>query len=83
VLNDNGNYTYYDLPLLANYDKFSTQFDRIIAIDWLGMGGSSRFRALPQAPLLWGSFQQAQAVDYFIDSLEVLTCYDVFVAMMI
>jgi pimeloyl-ACP methyl ester carboxylesterase len=55
----------------ANYDKFSSQFDRIVAIDWLGMGGSSRCRTLPQAPLLWGSFQQSQAVDYFIDSLEV------------
>ena len=54
----------------ANYDKFATQFDRIVAMDWLGMGGSSRFKTLPQAPLLWGSFQQEHAVDYFIDSLE-------------
>jgi len=54
----------------ANYDKFSANFDRIVAIDWLGMGGSSRFKTLPQAPLLWGTFQQSQAVDYFIDSLE-------------
>lgn len=68
----------YHLPIsptciifLANYDKFATQFDRIVAIDWLGMGGSSRFKTLPQAPLLWGPFQQTQAVDYFIDSLEV------------
>ena len=26
----------------SNYDYFANSFDRVIAVDWLGMGGSSR-----------------------------------------
>lgn len=33
--------------VVDNYDKFALQFSRIIAVDWRGMGCSSRSRRVP------------------------------------
>jgi cardiolipin-specific phospholipase len=46
---------------------------RVIAADWLGMGGSSRpgCGKAPRAPLLSAMpFSTQQAIDFFVDSLE-------------
>ena len=56
----------------SNYDTFSTQFKRVIAIDWLGMGGSSRPSSAPKLPFFGKPKPPADAVDFFIDSLEVI-----------
>lgn len=54
------------------------RFDRVISMDWLGMGGSSRPRcgAAPRLSLLSGwcsanTMDPTKATDFFIDSLEV------------
>eukprot|EP00602_Paraphysomonas_sp_CaronLab_P010321 CAMPEP_0185021664 /NCGR_PEP_ID=MMETSP1103-20130426/4367_1 /TAXON_ID=36769 /ORGANISM="Paraphysomonas bandaiensis, Strain Caron Lab Isolate" /LENGTH=380 /DNA_ID=CAMNT_0027553335 /DNA_START=256 /DNA_END=1398 /DNA_ORIENTATION=+ len=61
----------------ANYDALIGEFDRVIAVDWLGMGGSSRpnCRYSPRMPLMgswWPSepMGPTRATDFFIDSLE-------------
>jgi pimeloyl-ACP methyl ester carboxylesterase len=61
-----------------NYELFSQRFDRVIAVDWLGMGGSSRPKC-SDAPKLsmfngWSCappMDPTKATDFFIDSLEV------------
>ncbi len=58
---------------VANYDKFSTQFDKVIAVDWLGMGGSSRPSSAPRIPY-FSEFNPSEPVDFFIDSFEVFIC---------
>jgi hypothetical protein len=60
---------FYFWLLLANYDRFSSQFNRVISIDWLGMGASSR-PSFPSVPWL-SFFDQTAPVDFFVDSLHV------------
>ena len=71
-----------------NYDALSLLFDRIIAIDWMGMGGSDRIRypkrlattsmlnsmASPLLPFSWGRKEPnlQQPTDFFLDSLDEL-----------
>jgi pimeloyl-ACP methyl ester carboxylesterase len=62
----------------ANYDALASKFDRVIAVDWLGMGGSSRPSCYnsPRMPIFgnWLGFQPmdpTKATNFFIDSLEV------------
>lgn len=61
----------------ANYDHLISTYDRVISIDWLGMGGSSRphltkFPRLSPCPSKQDAGVSARAVDFFIDSLEEL-----------
>lgn len=55
----------------SNYDEFAAQFSRVIAIDWLGMGGSSRPSYAPKLPSFGPPRPASEASDFFIDSLEV------------
>ena len=58
----------------ANYDHLLTVYDRVIALDWLGMGGSSRPGkdkypwASPCDDYAQGGAEEG--VEFFIDSLE-------------
>ncbi|KNC86469.1 hypothetical protein SARC_01379 [Sphaeroforma arctica JP610] len=57
-----------------NYDAMCARVPRVLGVDWLGMGGSSRPRRCslpPRVPLLCrGSFSERQAIDFFTDALE-------------
>lgn len=59
---------------IDNYDKFSAQFDRVIAVDWLGMGGSHRPDKYPTLSvfnnMMCTKMTPTVASDFFIDSLE-------------
>ena len=55
----------------SNYDSFGTQFKRVVAVDWLGMGGSSRPSHAPRLPWFGQPSSTAEAADFFTDSLEV------------
>lgn len=61
-----------------NYDKFAQQFVRVLAVDWRGMGASSRDRSVPRPPSCCccacdcDVFDEASSVDYFVDSLHEL-----------
>lgn len=60
----------------ANYDHLVSKYDRVIAIDWLGMGGSSRPHR-SKAPWLSPcpskqDADPARGVNFFIDTLEEL-----------
>lgn len=67
-----------------NIDQLSSIYDRVIAIDWLGMGSSDRASNVKN-PIMWSSgnmrrrskcsswcnpMTTVRAVDFFIDSLE-------------
>lgn len=69
----------------ANYEHLSLTFDRVVAVDWLGMGGSARMpvAASPRqtiADIVYGGFTGnfdaidsvtvPRSIDFFIDSLE-------------
>ena len=60
----------------SNYDAFASQFKRVISVDWLGMGASSRPSCAPRLPFFGQPISASEASDLFIDSLEV--CYYVF-----
>ena len=62
--------------LLDNYDKFAQQFGRVIAVDWRGMGLSSRDRQVPHpcscccCTCCCGSFDETLAINFFVESLH-------------
>lgn len=65
--------------VIDNYNSLASRFDRVISMDWIGMGGSSRPRcgSAPKLPLLngWCStdpMDPTKATDFFIDRLEVI-----------
>ena len=59
----------------ANLDYFASKYDRVIAVDWLGMGGSSR-PSLANSPFLspcsskGGQQPPLQSISFFIDTLQ-------------
>eukprot|EP01134_Creolimax_fragrantissima_P006303 CFRG6303T1 len=57
-----------------NYDAMCEAFPRVLSVDWLGMGGSSRpLRCYqpPRVPLLCrSSFSEKESIRFFTDSLE-------------
>ena len=61
-----------------NLDKLAARYDRVIAVDWLGMGSSSRDVTGKQEKRACGdvcdslSMTPTVATDFFIDSLEEL-----------
>lgn len=57
----------------SNYDEFASQFKRVVSIDWLGMGGSSRPSNAPSLPWYGDPAPPSEAADFFVDSLEVST----------
>lgn len=56
----------------SNYDAFASQFKRVISVDWLGMGASSRPSSAPRLPFFGQPISASEASDLFIDSLEEL-----------
>lgn len=62
-----------------NYSELAKQYDRVIALDWLGMGASSRSPKSGKYPkyhyLNPMSMSPTQAVDFFIDNLEEFRAY--------
>ena len=61
----------------ANYDHLVQQYDRVIAVDWLGMGGSSRPHRskspwISPCPSKQAGLSPGRGVDFFIDTLEEL-----------
>jgi len=66
----------------ANYDALCSQYDRVVAVDWLGMGASSRDANIAK-PISRGAcsttswchgttMAPTKAAEFFIDSLEEL-----------
>lgn len=55
----------------SNYDDFARQFKRVISIDWLGMGASSRPSNAPKVPYFSSPPPSFEVANFFIDSLEV------------
>jgi pimeloyl-ACP methyl ester carboxylesterase len=70
-----------------NYDALlNTRFDRVVAMDWLGMGGSSRpfCGNSPRRNIFnIGSSQitVTAATDFFIDSFEVWKHFYVYITI--
>lgn len=56
-----------------NLDALSQVYDRVIAVDWLGMGGSSRLpntSAVKMKPICSNGMTPTKATEFFIDSFE-------------
>ena len=61
--------------VIDNYDSFAQQFGHVVAVDWRGMGNSSRDRRVPRpcscccCTCTCGEFDETSSVDYFVESL--------------
>ena len=63
---------------MRNYDAFAKRYDRVVGVDWLGMGGSSRPSAgAPLLPVAPGRLARGargagprEASAFFVESLE-------------
>lgn len=56
----------------SNYDAFASQFHRVVSVDWIGMGISSRPSDAPRLPSCGPAAPTSEASDFFIDALEVV-----------